>query len=78
MSAHLIALGRAYVRLIESASHIAARTELDEERIELGIMIGRYRAALRELLAKVSPEIGARIMVVSEKVTGAVNETGLN
>ncbi len=75
---HIIALGRAYVRLIEAASLISGYTEVDEERDRLGSLIEQYRGALRELLAKVTPEIAAQILAVSEKIGGPPNERGLN
>ncbi len=75
---NIIALGRAYVRLIESAKLIAGYTEPDGEAERLQQLAKDYQAGLRQLLATVSPEVSAEILAASDKVLGPVQDHGLN
>jgi hypothetical protein len=75
---NVIALGRAYVRLIEAAQVIMAATEDDMEREDLKALVDDYKQALRELLGMVPATVAADILVASEKVLGPAQENRLN
>lgn len=75
---NVVALGRAYVRLIEAARVIIGYTEDDLERDDLKALMKDYQAALRELLSKVSPEMSAQILAASDKLLGTVQDVGKN
>lgn len=75
---NVIALGRAYVRLIEAAQVIIGHTDVDEERERLEQLVRDYQAGLRDLLSKVSAATAAEILAASEKVLGPVRDGGLN
>ena len=75
---NVIALGRAYVRLIEAAEVIAGYSENDEEAQRLRELAAEYRQGLRQLIDTVDPHVVAEILAASEKVLGPVNELGRN
>lgn len=75
---NLIALGRAYVRLIEGAEHIAECTEVDAEAKRMRQLAKKYKKGLGLLLATQPEHVIAKILVASEKILGPVNETGRN
>ena len=75
---HIVALGRAYVRLIEAAQLIANYSEPDDEVERLQQLAKQYQAGLRQLLATVSSEVAAEILAASDKVLGPVQDHGLN
>jgi hypothetical protein len=78
LSSNLIALGRAYVRLIEAARVIIAYTEEGLEHEILSELVRDYQAALRELLGKVPATTAAEILAASEKILGPVRNGGMN
>jgi hypothetical protein len=75
---HIIALGRAYVRLIEAAQAIMGYTEHDGERERLRQLVQEYQAGLRQLVGTVPPHVTAEIMAASETILGPVKEHGAN
>ena len=75
---NVIALGRAYVRLVEAAQVIVGYTEDDMESDDLRALAKHYQVALRELLDKVPAKTAAEILAASEKVLGTVQDVGLN
>jgi hypothetical protein len=74
----IIALARAYVRLIEAAQVIIGYSGLNKERDQLRQLVKDYQAALRQLLATVPADVSAQILAASEKVLGPVRDGGLN
>lgn len=74
----IIALGRAYVRMIEAARVIAAAAEADAEEMLMAELVADYTEGLRRLQATLPPHVMAEIWLASDRILGPVNETGLN
>jgi len=65
---NVIAVGRAYIRLIESADTLLERQPALLERLILRVVRSLYTYQLRRLVAELPPEITAEILAASEKI----------
>ena len=66
---NVITVGRAYVRLIESADTLLERQPAIIERLILRVVRSLYTYQLRRLVGELPPEVTAEILAASEKIT---------
>lgn len=67
-----VGLGRAYVRMVETADALLERKPFWTEKLLLRIVRTLYSHRLREMVATLPPELTDEVMAASEKMTGPV------
>jgi hypothetical protein len=67
-----VGLGRAYVRMVETADALLDRKPFWTEKFLLRIVRALYSHRLREMITVLSPEMTAEILAASEKMTGPI------
>lgn len=73
-----IQLGRACVRLIESAKVLEAASAEFDARVRYGMAREAAQAQLRILVRDLPADVTAQILVASEKALGPAGDLGLN
>jgi len=69
---NVIALGRAYVRLVESANALLERKPFWTERLLLRMVRALYSRRLREMVGALPANVTAEILAGSDKMSGVV------
>ncbi len=75
---NVVSMGRAYVRLVESADVLLARNPVWTERLLLRMVRALYSQRLRQLVATVPPDLSGEILVASETMVGPVRDVSAN